>query len=148
MAESNGFYYMRARYYDPAVKRFISEDPLGFDGGDLNLYAYVGNNPVMGVDPLGLCKEPWHNVFATREGLVGGTTATGHVIQENDVFVALPSRKALNKNVELEYKGNTLIVPVKDVGPWNTKDPYWLTNSGHKLNQVQICMGEKQMVPE
>jgi RHS repeat-associated protein len=54
MAESNGLYYMRARYYDPAVKRFISEDPLGFDGGDLNLYAYVGNNPVMGVDPSGL----------------------------------------------------------------------------------------------
>jgi uncharacterized protein RhaS with RHS repeats len=48
---------MRARYYDPAVKRFISEDPLGFDGGDLNLYAYVGNNPVMGVDPWGLCRE-------------------------------------------------------------------------------------------
>jgi RHS repeat-associated protein len=54
MAESNGFYYMRARYYDPQVKRFISEDPLGFGGGDLNLYAYVGNNPVMGVDPWGL----------------------------------------------------------------------------------------------
>jgi len=55
MAESNGLYYMRARFYDPAVKRFISEDPLGFDGGDLNLYAYVGNNPIMGVDPWGLC---------------------------------------------------------------------------------------------
>ena len=59
MAESNGLYYMRARFYDPAVKRFISEDPLGFDGGDLNLYAYVGNNPIMGVDPLGLCAESW-----------------------------------------------------------------------------------------
>jgi len=56
MAESNGFYYMRARFYDPQVKRFISEDPLGFDGGDLNLYAYVGNNPIMGVDPWGLHK--------------------------------------------------------------------------------------------
>jgi len=53
MAEPNGFYYMRARYYDPKVRRFISEDPLGFDGGDLNLYAMVGNNPVMKVDPSG-----------------------------------------------------------------------------------------------
>jgi len=53
MAEPNGFYYMRARYYDPQVGRFVSEDPIGFDGGDVNLYAYVANNPVMGIDPEG-----------------------------------------------------------------------------------------------
>jgi RHS repeat-associated protein len=54
MTEPNGFYYMRARYYDPKVGRFISEDPIGFDGGDVNLLAYVGNNPVTGIDPSGL----------------------------------------------------------------------------------------------
>ena len=54
MAESNGLYYMRARYYDPSVGRFISEDPLGFGGGDVNLMAYVRNNPVNHVDPFGL----------------------------------------------------------------------------------------------
>jgi RHS repeat-associated protein len=54
MNESNGFYYMRARYYDPEVGRFISEDPIGFGGGDVNLYVYVGNNPIMFVDPSGL----------------------------------------------------------------------------------------------
>jgi RHS repeat-associated protein len=53
MAESNGFYYMRARYYDPMVGRFISEDPLGFDGGDVNLYVYAGLNPLLVVDPWG-----------------------------------------------------------------------------------------------
>ncbi|MFH1154915.1 MAG: RHS repeat-associated core domain-containing protein [Pseudomonadota bacterium] len=45
---------MRARYYDPEVGRFISEDPIGFDGGDVNLYAYVLNNPVNRTDPWGL----------------------------------------------------------------------------------------------
>jgi RHS repeat-associated protein len=55
MTESNGFYYMKARYYDPTVGRFISEDPIGFNGGDTNLMAYVGNNPVTGIDPEGLC---------------------------------------------------------------------------------------------
>ncbi len=45
---------MRARYYDPAVGRFISEDPLGFDGGDVNLYGYASNSPMMMIDPLGL----------------------------------------------------------------------------------------------
>ena len=53
MAEPNGFYYMRARYYDPEVRRFISEDPIGFAGGDLNLYAYAGNNPAVNTDPSG-----------------------------------------------------------------------------------------------
>ena len=59
MTEPNGFYYMRARYYDPQVGRFISEDPIGFDGGDVNLYAYVGNNPIMGVDPWGRCAKSY-----------------------------------------------------------------------------------------
>jgi hypothetical protein len=73
--------------------------------------------------------QNWYHVFATQEGLIGGTTATGHVIQENDIFVALPSRSALNREVELFYQGNTLVAPVRDVGPWNTRDPYWLSNS-------------------
>ncbi len=49
-----GLLYYRARYYDPLVGDFISEDPLGFEGGDTNLRRYVGNNPVNAVDPLGL----------------------------------------------------------------------------------------------
>ena len=53
MYEPNGFYYMRARYYDPEIRRFISEDPLGLDSG-VNLYAYCANNPINFVDPLGL----------------------------------------------------------------------------------------------
>lgn len=54
MAEANGFYYMRARYYDSSVGRFIAEDPAGFGAGDVNLMTYVQNNPVNGIDPLGL----------------------------------------------------------------------------------------------
>jgi RHS repeat-associated protein len=53
MAEPNGLYYMRARYYDPETGRFISEDPIGFEGGDVNLYVYVGNNPIGAIDPNG-----------------------------------------------------------------------------------------------
>jgi len=53
--DGTGPYYYRARYYQPTLQRFISEDPLGFRGGDWNLYAYVRNNPVQYRDPLGLC---------------------------------------------------------------------------------------------
>lgn len=64
-------------------------------------------------------------VFATREGLVGSTTSSGHRITANDHFIALPSTKALNKNVRLSYKGKSAVAPVLDVGPWNVNDDYW-----------------------
>jgi RHS repeat-associated protein len=57
MDDGNGLLYMRARFYDPEIGRFISKDPIGFGGGDLNLYAYVGNNPVNHRDPMGLWSE-------------------------------------------------------------------------------------------
>jgi len=56
--EINAYYY-RARYYDSRLGRFISEDPIGIDGG-VNFYAYVGNNPVNLTDPLGLCGPECH----------------------------------------------------------------------------------------
>ena len=42
--ESN-FPYYRGRYYNPTFGRFVSEDPIGFAGGQANLYAYVFNSP-------------------------------------------------------------------------------------------------------
>jgi len=52
MEEENGLLYMRARYYDPEVGRFINKDPIGFWGG-INFYTYVQNNPVNNIDPDG-----------------------------------------------------------------------------------------------
>jgi RHS repeat-associated protein len=50
----NGLQFSRARWYDPNLGRFISEDPIGFGGGDVNLYGYVRNRPLNRRDPLGL----------------------------------------------------------------------------------------------
>jgi len=47
-----GLYYLRARYYSADLWRFISRDPIGI-ADDVNLYAYVGNSPVIGVDLRG-----------------------------------------------------------------------------------------------
>lgn len=52
--DGTGLYYYRARYYSPRLQRFISEDPIGFAGGSVNLYAYVGNSPTNRTDPSGL----------------------------------------------------------------------------------------------
>ncbi|MFE5393201.1 hypothetical protein ACFQ9U_01435 [Streptomyces sp. NPDC056568] len=70
-------------------------------------------------------------VYATREGLVGHTTANGHVIRENDHFVALPSRRALSPAGSGQYSVQVCgpvrceTAPVWDVGPWNTHDDHW-----------------------
>jgi RHS repeat-associated protein len=49
-----GLQYNRARWYDPVTGRFISQDPIGFEAGDANLYRYVGNGPMNATDPSGL----------------------------------------------------------------------------------------------
>jgi RHS repeat-associated protein len=64
----SGLYYYRARYYDPGTGRFLQKDPLGFDGGDLNVYSYAGRSPLQFVDPFGLRVE-WGN-FVLNNPLV------------------------------------------------------------------------------
>lgn len=51
--------YNRARYYDAKTGRWVSQDPLGFDAGDSNLYRYVKNLPTQSTDPTGLQEAPW-----------------------------------------------------------------------------------------
>lgn len=60
-----GLHYFRARYYDAATGRFVSQDPIGFDGGDVNLFRYVGNRATLFVDP-----------FGTTPSFPGGNLAT------------------------------------------------------------------------
>jgi RHS repeat-associated protein len=75
-AES-GLMFYRARYYDPKIGRFISEDPIGFEASDANLYRYVFNNPVTFIDPSGLVVE--RTLLTTRiliPAWVRGQTAT------------------------------------------------------------------------
>ncbi|HEV2783551.1 MAG TPA: hypothetical protein VGX25_29550 [Actinophytocola sp.] len=73
-----------------------------------------------------------YEIFATREGLVGGRTANGHIIVERDHFVALPTRRGLSMKDTGDYtvkvcatNGRCEWAPVWDVGPWNTRDDYW-----------------------
>ncbi len=53
MTEANGLLSMKARFYSPIFRRFLSEDPSGFSGG-LNFFAYTGGDPVNFMDPFGL----------------------------------------------------------------------------------------------
>ncbi|MFC9272790.1 hypothetical protein ACWGRF_36010 [Streptomyces zhihengii] len=92
--------------------------------------------PAAGAEASAAAAAPFSaRVFATREGLVGGTTANGHVIVPNDHFVALPSRRGLSPKGSAEYSVRVCgparceTAPVWDVGPWNTHDDHWNPSS-------------------
>ena len=53
MTDSSGLLYMRARYYNVYICRFVNADPSGFAGG-LNMYAFCNGNPISLTDPNGL----------------------------------------------------------------------------------------------
>ena len=74
--DGTGLYYYRARYYHPSLGRFISEDPLGFGGGDANFYAYTFNSPTNLTDPDG--QNPWVAACLLGAGLnLGGDLLAG-----------------------------------------------------------------------
>ena len=70
MDEGQGLFFMQNRYYDAHTGRFLQKDPIGF-AGDINLYAYVGNNPVNYLDPSGLFG--WGYVYQALRRFSGQT---------------------------------------------------------------------------
>jgi RHS repeat-associated protein len=96
--DGTGLYYYRARYYNPRIGRFISEDPLGLNGGT-KLYAYAGNDPVDLRDPTGqnpmcvasgLAFMSIHNIGIIGKTLSGrkidyysGWSGLGHIATED-----------------------------------------------------------------
>lgn len=72
--DGTGLYYFRARYYSPRLQRFISEDPMGIGGGDVNLYRYAFNDPML-TDPSGLFA--WRSA---EQGVVAGAASTALVV--------------------------------------------------------------------
>ena len=79
-----GVYYYRARYYNPELGRFLSQDPAGMVDGP-NMYVYVKNNPVNGVDPSGMvtCEECKIGIGALCAA--GITIVTGGLFAEYDI---------------------------------------------------------------
>ncbi len=74
--EETGLHYNRFRYYDPAVGRFVSEDPIGLHGG-LNLFSY-SQNPLVWIDPRGLAGSPTTATHITYTGMKDGKPYVGY----------------------------------------------------------------------
>ena len=63
-----GLRYYRARYYDATTGRFLTEDPLRFNGDGTNFYSYVGNDPTTSIDPFGLQQHRPGGAYHAPEG--------------------------------------------------------------------------------
>jgi RHS repeat-associated protein len=74
----SGLYYYGFRFYDPANQRWPNRDPLEEEGG-INLYGYVGNNPISGIDPLGL----WMWFWQPSVNVDGGTPDERRSVRQN-----------------------------------------------------------------
>ncbi len=83
--EETGFYYVRARYYDPGSQRFTQEDPIGYAGGS-NVYAYGDGNPTNGRDLDGLDKDYERFAAPPDNGAVSGCMGTLAGCYEADPF--------------------------------------------------------------
>jgi len=90
-----GLHYYDARWYDPRIGKFVSEDPIGFEAGDANLCRYVGNNALNTADPSGLA-EAVVDLSQRRDAAEAFT-----------VSIALPEplRHSLERTRELRLRG-------------------------------------------
>jgi RHS repeat-associated protein len=79
-----GLYFYRARYYDPKAGRFITKDPIGFAGGDYNLYVYAGNNPLSAIDPSGM------ELISLQEGI--------KIVNDANTWIDVPYGSSNSRN--------------------------------------------------
>jgi RHS repeat-associated protein len=76
---NTGLVQERNRWYEPPSGRWMSEDPIGFGGGDTNLGRYVGNGPTNAVDPSGFAQNPMPPVVQGVPVLVPGPAGQGPI---------------------------------------------------------------------
>ena len=109
--DRTGLYYYRARYYSPTLQRFISEDPIGFAGGDTNLYAYTWNSPTNFTDASGKFPDIIFDIIFIGSDIYGLVTSSRKdrwiyaVMLGVDVVAALvPGLTGAGKGVEQGIK--------------------------------------------
>ncbi|MEK4852826.1 RHS repeat-associated core domain-containing protein [Paenibacillus sp. FSL H7-0756] len=103
--EETGLYYLRARYYDPSMGRFLNEDTVEGQIDNplsLNLYTYVHNNPLIYSDPTGHYADVGGASSGNTLGNLSHTDATNQVISARSVDAATQAK--ILKSLIKEYK--------------------------------------------
>ncbi|MBZ0331981.1 RHS domain-containing protein, partial [Halomonas sp. ANAO-440] len=131
--EESGLYYNRHRYYDPQQGRYISQDPIGLNGGT-NLYGYV-TNPTGMVDPLGLFGRPGPIDQSGRQGRVGAPIASQGPAPRSPLERL--TNAALGSRVKTVTGGTLKIDPA--TGAFTKTNPYlWGFLAIFKPNEISV----------
>ena len=104
--EESGLHYNRFRYYDPEIGRFVSQDPIGLQGG-MNLFEYAPN-PVGWTDPLGLLSE-WRRNWEARYGALPAGYQVHHIIPKEEMV--LSSLRKLCPSYDIHQVDNLIALP-------------------------------------
>ena len=110
--EETGLYYNRFRYYSPDSGIYITQDPIGLEGGMPNMYAYTHDSNTW-IDSFGL--STYNPITWTALGVSSGGTGNTYKIFQQDIDWDLPvnTRNGIKTNLELAEMGRTPFV-VKD----------------------------------
>ncbi len=113
--EESGLYYNRHRYYDPLQGRYITQDPIGLEGG-LNPYQYP-LNPIEHIDPLGLANVTPQMIFGTNyyNTMQGANVGFAPNLSDEEKFKALDdfsSMRGVYNPLDDYVKGWALLPPV------------------------------------
>ncbi|WP_147459222.1 RHS repeat-associated core domain-containing protein [Saccharothrix variisporea] len=164
--DGTGLYFHRARYYSPVLQRFLSEDPIGFDGG-FNLHAYVGNRPTTSIDPLGTKptqpEDCVSNSFTpdTRVRMADGSAKPIGDVRPGERVLATDPRsgRTEGRKVSATVVGDgakalvTVSVEAGDGKPDNTftataGHPFWLENARVWRDAADLRPGDLLRTPD
>lgn len=106
MTDATGLNYMRARYYNSRIMRFLNADPIGFAGG-MNGYAFGGNNPFSNVDPSGFCSQNSGSSFGSTWAASAGDRAIQSSLNEYAMGAVSQATQSENRYWTNPDTGNT-----------------------------------------